>query len=44
MSDDRYPPFTQIGMVSLALIVVGGIYLASHICPSTCRSGPRSSC
>ena len=31
MSDRRYPPFTQIGMLSLALIVIGGIYLASHI-------------
>ena len=31
MSERRYPPFTQIGMVSLALIVIGGIYLASHI-------------
>lgn len=25
------PPFTQIGMVSLALIVAGGIYLSSHL-------------
>ena len=31
MRERRYPPFTQIGMVSLALIVIGGIYLASHI-------------
>jgi uncharacterized membrane protein YeiB len=31
MSERRYPPFTQIGMLSLALIVIGGIYLASHI-------------
>jgi hypothetical protein len=31
MSNRRYPPFTQIGMLSLALIVIGGIYLASHI-------------
>jgi uncharacterized membrane protein YeiB len=31
MTDRRYPPFTQIGMLSLALIVIGGIYLASHI-------------
>jgi hypothetical protein len=29
--EPRYPPFTQIGMVSLGLIVIGGIYLASHI-------------
>jgi uncharacterized membrane protein len=25
------PPFTQIGMAALALIVAGGIYLSSHI-------------
>jgi hypothetical protein len=31
MTERRYPPFTQIGMLSLALIVIGGIYLASHI-------------
>ena len=31
-SDERrYPPFTELGMVSLALIVIGGIYLASHL-------------
>jgi hypothetical protein len=27
----KYPPFTQVGMASLALIVAGGIYLSSHI-------------
>jgi hypothetical protein len=27
----RLPPVTQIGMVSLALIVAGGIYLSAHI-------------
>jgi hypothetical protein len=31
MTERRYPPFTQIGMLSLGLIVIGGIYLASHI-------------
>jgi hypothetical protein len=31
MNERRYPPFTQIGMLSLALIVIGGIDLASHI-------------
>jgi len=32
MSDEpRYPPVTELGMASLALIVAGGIYLASHI-------------
>jgi hypothetical protein len=27
----RLPPVTQLGMLSLALIVAGGIYLSSHI-------------
>ncbi len=27
----RLPPFTELGMLSLALIVIGGIYLSSHI-------------
>lgn len=31
MSEPRYPPVTQLGMASLALIVAGGIYLSSHI-------------
>ncbi|MGO9961338.1 MAG: hypothetical protein ACLP50_36090 [Solirubrobacteraceae bacterium] len=31
MTDSRTPPFTQLGMVSLALIVAGGIYLSSHL-------------
>jgi hypothetical protein len=31
MNDTRYPPFTQLGMFSLALIVAGGIYLSAHI-------------
>ena len=31
MSAPKYPPVTQLGMASLALIVAGGIYLASHI-------------
>ena len=31
MSGDDYPPFTQIGMASLALIVAGGIYLSAHL-------------
>ena len=31
MSEQRLPPVTAIGMTSLALIVAGGIYLASHI-------------
>jgi hypothetical protein len=31
MDDDGYPHFTELGMLSLALIVIGGIYLASHL-------------
>ncbi len=39
MSERRYPPFTQLGMLSLALIVIGGIYLASHL-PQHVPLGP----
>jgi hypothetical protein len=39
MDDDRYPPFTQLGMLSLALIVAGGIYLSSHL-PEHVPLGP----
>jgi hypothetical protein len=39
MNDDRYPPFTQLGMLSLALIVAGGIYLSSHL-PEHVPLGP----
>jgi hypothetical protein len=35
----RYPPVTQLGMASLALIVAGGIYLSSHI-PNHVPLGP----
>jgi hypothetical protein len=31
MSEPRFPPVTQIGMTSLALIVAGGIYLSAHL-------------
>jgi hypothetical protein len=32
MNDERrLPPVTEIGMLSLALIVAGGIYLSAHI-------------
>ncbi|MCW3063050.1 MAG: hypothetical protein JWN32_222 [Solirubrobacterales bacterium] len=31
MSERRYPPVTQVGMASLALIVAGGIYLSAHL-------------
>jgi membrane protein YdbS with pleckstrin-like domain len=39
MSDRRFPPFTQIGMASLALIVAGGIYLSSQL-PQHVALGP----
>jgi hypothetical protein len=31
MTERRLPPVTEVGMLSLALIVAGGIYLSSHI-------------
>lgn len=31
MSERRLPPVTQLGMISLALIVAGGIYLVAHL-------------
>ena len=31
MSEPKYPPVTQLAMLSLALIVAGGIYLSSHL-------------
>jgi hypothetical protein len=31
MTEKRYPPVTQLGMFSLALIVAGGIYLSAHL-------------
>lgn len=31
IEERRYPPVTQIGMASLALIVAGGIYLSAHL-------------
>ncbi len=37
--EQRLPPVTQLGMASLALIVAGGIYLASHI-PNQVSLGP----
>jgi hypothetical protein len=39
MTERRFPPFTQIGMVSLALIVTGGIYLSAHL-PQHVPLGP----
>ena len=37
--DRRYPPVTELGMASLALIVIGGIYLSSHL-PKHVPLGP----
>jgi hypothetical protein len=31
MSERRLPPFTEVAMFSLALIVAGGIYLSAHL-------------
>jgi uncharacterized membrane protein len=31
MSEQKFPPVTELAMASLALIVVGGIYLSSHL-------------
>ena len=31
MSERKLPPVTELAMVSLALIVAGGIYLSSHL-------------
>ena len=39
MTERRYPPFTELGMLSLALIVAGGIYLSAHI-PQHVPLGP----
>jgi hypothetical protein len=39
MTERRFPPFPQIGMASLALIVAGGIYLSSHL-PQHVPLGP----
>lgn len=39
MTERRLPPVTAIAMTSLALIVIGGIYLAAHI-PNHVPLGP----
>jgi hypothetical protein len=31
MGSRENPPFTQLGMAALGLIIIGGIYLAAHI-------------
>ena len=37
--DRKFPPVTEVGMTSLALIVIGGIYLAAHL-PQQVPLGP----
>ena len=39
MTERSLPPVTEVGMLSLALIVAGGIYLSSHI-PGHVPLGP----
>jgi hypothetical protein len=39
VTERKLPPFTELGMVSLGLIVIGGIYLASHL-PQGVPLGP----
>jgi hypothetical protein len=39
MSERRLPPVTQVGMLSLALIVASGIYLSAHL-PRHVALGP----
>lgn len=39
MSERRLPPVTQLGMLSLALVVVSGIYLSAHL-PKHVSLGP----
>jgi hypothetical protein len=39
LPDQKLPPVTEIGMASLALIVIGGIYLSSHL-PQHVPLGP----
>ncbi|MDX6641584.1 MAG: hypothetical protein QOF12_2595 [Solirubrobacteraceae bacterium] len=39
MSERRFPPVTEVGMLSLALIVAGGIYLSAHL-PQHVPLGP----
>ncbi len=39
MNERRLPPVTELGMASLALIVIGGIYLSANI-PNHVSLGP----
>lgn len=41
MDDRHYPPFTQIAMTSMALIVAGGIYLSANL-PEHVSLGPAA--
>ncbi|MCW2967287.1 MAG: hypothetical protein JWM71_1059 [Solirubrobacteraceae bacterium] len=39
MTERKFPPVTEVGMLSLALIVAGGIYLSAHL-PERVPLGP----
>lgn len=39
MSERRLPPVTQLGMLSLALVLVAGIYMSAHL-PQRVSLGP----
>lgn len=39
MNEQRLPPVTELGMLSLAMIVAGGIYLSAHL-PEQVPLGP----
>ena len=39
MKEQQLPPVTQLGMLSLALVIAGGIYLTAHL-PSHVPLGP----
>jgi hypothetical protein len=39
MSERRLPPVTQLGMLSLALVLVAGIYMSAHL-PKHVSLGP----
>jgi hypothetical protein len=39
VNEQRLPPVTEVGIVSMALIVSGGIYIASHL-PQQVPLGP----
>jgi peptidoglycan/LPS O-acetylase OafA/YrhL len=39
VNEQRLPPVTQLGMLSLAFVIAGGIYLSAHL-PSHVPLGP----